>query len=117
MEMSEGVYLLGRPYVLCLLQTKVIPIRERLDKLLDRLGLLRQPTKGFGAPTQFGHHLGSNIDSATCYFFAPADILQKTSTHASKDTLSDELPKTRVGYRYETYSHSQGRLSIFSLPS
>jgi hypothetical protein len=37
---------------------------------------------GFKEPTQFGHHLGINIDSATCNFFAPADKFLKISTQA-----------------------------------
>jgi hypothetical protein len=37
-------------------------VRDRLDKLLNRLGMLRHPTKGFWEPTLFNHHRGINID-------------------------------------------------------
>jgi hypothetical protein len=59
-------------------------VRECLDKRVERLGLLRYPTKGFYEPTPFGHHMGINIDSSTGYFFSIANKLQKTSTHARK---------------------------------
>jgi hypothetical protein len=49
--------------------------RDRLDKLLNRLGLMRHSTKGLLEQTQFGHHMGVNIDSATYFFCASADKL------------------------------------------
>jgi hypothetical protein len=55
---------------------------HKFDKLLDRLGHLRQPTKGFSKPTQSCHHLGINIDFAIHYVFAPADKLRKISIPA-----------------------------------
>jgi hypothetical protein len=48
-----------------------LALRQRVDHLLTILGLLRHPSKGFWEPTQYGHHLGIDIDTATCYFFAP----------------------------------------------
>jgi hypothetical protein len=44
---------------------------------LDRLGLLRHPTKGFWTPTQVGHHLGIDIDTASDYFYAPESKFAK----------------------------------------
>jgi hypothetical protein len=46
-------------------EQEALQVRERLDMLLDRLGLLRHPTKGFWEPTQFGYNTGINIDSPT----------------------------------------------------
>jgi hypothetical protein len=40
-------------------------LRHRLAQLLDRLGLLRHPTKGFWTPSQVGHHLGVDINTAS----------------------------------------------------
>jgi hypothetical protein len=57
-----------------------LQVRLRLDTLLDMLGLICHPTKGFSEPTQFGHHFGINIDSRTRYFFTPADKLLNIST-------------------------------------
>jgi hypothetical protein len=60
-----------------------LKVRERLDELLHKLGLLCHPTKALWETKQFGHHMGINIDSATTgYFFPPAVKLQKISTHA-----------------------------------
>jgi hypothetical protein len=54
---------------------------DRLDKLLNRLGLMRHPTKGFKEPTEYGHHMGININPTMGYFSTPADKLTKISSH------------------------------------
>jgi hypothetical protein len=41
---------------------EALTLRHRLGQLLDRLGLLRHPTKGFWTPAHVGHHLGIDID-------------------------------------------------------
>jgi hypothetical protein len=63
-------------------EQEALQVHERVDKLLDRQGMLRYPTKGFREPTKIGHHVGINIDSSTGYFFAPVDKLPKISTKA-----------------------------------
>jgi hypothetical protein len=50
--------------------------RHRVDCLLTGLGLICHPTKGFSEPTQTGHNMGIDIDTATGYFFAPFAKLQ-----------------------------------------
>jgi hypothetical protein len=59
-----------------------LALRQRVDRLLTSLGLLRQLSKGFWEPTQYGHHMGIDIDTRTCYFFAPAAKLQKLAKQA-----------------------------------
>jgi hypothetical protein len=51
-------------------EEEALTLRHRLAQLLDRLGLLRHPTKGFWAPAQVGHDLGIDIDTASGYFYA-----------------------------------------------
>jgi hypothetical protein len=64
-------------------EDEALQVRHRLDTPLDRLGLLRHPTKGVWEPTRFGHHLGININSETGYFFSPADKVQKICSQAT----------------------------------
>jgi hypothetical protein len=52
-----------------------LALRQRVDRLLTNLGLFRHPSKGSWEPTQYGHHLGIDIDTSTCYFFAVASKL------------------------------------------
>jgi hypothetical protein len=59
-----------------------LALRQRVDRLPSSLGLLRQPSTGFWEPTQYGHHLGIDIDTTTCYFFALAEKLQKLAKQA-----------------------------------
>jgi hypothetical protein len=63
-------------------EAEALQDRHRLDRLLVRLSLLRHPTNALCEPTPFGHNMGINIDSATCYYFAPADKLRKINTQA-----------------------------------
>jgi hypothetical protein len=68
--------------------------------------MLSHPTKGFWELTQYSHHLGIDIDTATCYFFAPTAKLQKLAkqarqlmqrpTRASKWLPVKELQISRV---------------------
>jgi hypothetical protein len=39
-----------------------LQLRQRIESLLDQLGLLRNPKKGVWTPTQVGDHLGPTID-------------------------------------------------------
>jgi hypothetical protein len=66
------------------LQEEALALRQRLLSLLDRLGLLRHPTMSFWAPTQFGHHLGVDIDTSSCYFYAPESKLTKIAQQAKE---------------------------------
>jgi hypothetical protein len=59
-----------------------LALHQRVDRLLISLGLLRHPSKGCWEPAQYGHHLGIDIDTATSYFFAPAEKLQKLAKQA-----------------------------------
>jgi hypothetical protein len=59
-----------------------LALRQRVDRLLTSFGLLRHPSKGFWEPTQYGHHMGIDIDTATCYLFAQAEKLQKLAKQA-----------------------------------
>jgi hypothetical protein len=63
-------------------EEEALTLRHRLAQLLDRLGLLRHPTKDFWAPTQVGHHLDIDIDTASGYFYAPEQKLTKIAQHA-----------------------------------
>eukprot|EP00873_Tetraselmis_striata_P021870 jgi/Tetstr1/442134/TSEL_030288.t1 len=48
------------------------------------LGLLRNPAKGLWEPVQYGQHLGVDIDTATGYFYAPVDKLQRLARQAKQ---------------------------------
>jgi hypothetical protein len=63
-------------------EAKALTLRQCLSKLLDRFGLLRHPTKGFWTPTQVGHHLVIDIDTASSYFYAPEARLTKIAQHS-----------------------------------
>jgi hypothetical protein len=48
------------------IEEEALTLRLRLAELLDRLGFLRHPTKGFYlTPTQVGHHLGIDINTTS----------------------------------------------------
>eukprot|EP00873_Tetraselmis_striata_P035645 jgi/Tetstr1/455909/TSEL_042690.t1 len=57
---------------------------ERVADLLDSLGMLRNPAKGLWEPVQYGQHLGVDIDTATGYFYAPVDKLQRLARQAKQ---------------------------------
>jgi hypothetical protein len=60
------------------MEKEALTLRQRLAILLDRLSLLlRHPTKGCWAPSQIGHHMGIDIDRASCYFYAPESKVAK----------------------------------------
>jgi hypothetical protein len=59
-----------------------LALRQRVDRLLAILGLLRHPSTVFWEPTQYGHHLGIDIDTTIGHFFAPAEKLQKLAKQA-----------------------------------
>jgi hypothetical protein len=59
-------------------------LRQRVNRLLTGLGLLRHPTKGFWEPTHTGQHLGIDIDTSTDTFSAYAAKLQKLAKQARK---------------------------------
>jgi hypothetical protein len=50
--------------------------RDRVEALLHRLGLHRNPKKGLWEPTQVGDHLGLTIDLRNGVFRAPIDKLK-----------------------------------------
>jgi hypothetical protein len=58
-------------------------LRDRVEALLHRLGLQRNPNKGIWEPTKVGDHLGLTIDLLNNEFRAPIDKLQALSKHAS----------------------------------
>jgi hypothetical protein len=57
-------------------------LRERVDALLDRLGLQRNPKKGVWTPTQVGDHLGLTVDLQLGMFRAPPSKLHRLAQHA-----------------------------------
>jgi hypothetical protein len=61
---------------------EALTLRHRVAELLDRLGLLRHPTKGFWAPAQVGHHLGIDISTTSGYFYAPEQKLTEIAQQA-----------------------------------
>jgi hypothetical protein len=58
-------------------------LRQRVEALLDRLGLQRNPKKGVWTPTQVGDHLGFTIDLHHNMFRAPPEKLRQLAQHAS----------------------------------
>eukprot|EP00873_Tetraselmis_striata_P038373 jgi/Tetstr1/458637/TSEL_004341.t1 len=58
-------------------------LRVRLNTLLDRLGLLRNPNKGVWEPTQVGPHLGLIVDLYRGEFRAPEEKLIALAKAAS----------------------------------
>jgi hypothetical protein len=52
-------------------EEEALTLQQRLSNPMDRLGLLRHPTKGFWQPTQVDHYPGIDIDTTSCYFYAP----------------------------------------------
>ena len=64
------------PYVddfLCLARTRreALRCRQRIQYVLDRLGLMRYPEKGYWEPTQRLEHLGMDVDTAEGMFRVP----------------------------------------------
>jgi hypothetical protein len=58
-------------------------LRDRVEALLRRLGLQRNPNKGMWESTQVGGHLGLTSDLMNNEFRAPVDKLQVLSKQAS----------------------------------
>jgi hypothetical protein len=58
-------------------------LQQRVDSLLERLGLLRNPTKGVWTPTQVGDHLGLIVDLKRGKFRAPPDKLRQLAQQPS----------------------------------
>jgi hypothetical protein len=54
-------------------------LRDRVEALLHRLGLQRNPKKGLWEPTQVGAHLGLSIDLQNGEFRYPIDKLETLS--------------------------------------
>eukprot|EP00873_Tetraselmis_striata_P004554 jgi/Tetstr1/424818/TSEL_015321.t1 len=65
-------------------EPEALELRQRVADLLDSLGLLRNPAKGEWEPVQYGQHLGVDIDTATGYFYAPVDKLQRLARQAKQ---------------------------------
>jgi hypothetical protein len=58
-------------------------LRQRVQALLDSLGLQRNPQKGVWTPTQVGDHLGLTVDLQLGEFRAPPAKLQHLARQAS----------------------------------
>jgi hypothetical protein len=58
-------------------------LRQRVEALLEQLGLQRNPKKSLWTPTQFGDHLGFIVDLNLGIFRAPLDKLCQLAQHAS----------------------------------
>jgi hypothetical protein len=58
-------------------------LRQRVEALLDSLGLQRNPKKGVWTPTQVGDHLGLAVDLQLGMFRAPPAKLQQLAQHTS----------------------------------
>eukprot|EP00873_Tetraselmis_striata_P045690 jgi/Tetstr1/465954/TSEL_000917.t1 len=54
----------------------------------------RNPAKGLWEPVQYGRYLGVDIDTATGYFYAPADKLQRLARQA-KQLMQCAAPDAR----------------------
>eukprot|EP00873_Tetraselmis_striata_P038228 jgi/Tetstr1/458492/TSEL_044898.t1 len=65
-------------------EPEALELRQRVADLLDSRGLLRNPAKGLWEPVQYGQHLGVDIDTATGYFYAPVDKLQRLARQAKQ---------------------------------
>eukprot|EP00873_Tetraselmis_striata_P017506 jgi/Tetstr1/437770/TSEL_026424.t1 len=65
-------------------EPEALELRQRVADLPDIMGLLRSPAKGLWEPVQYGQHLGVGIDTATGYFYAPADKLQRLARQAKQ---------------------------------
>jgi hypothetical protein len=89
-----------------------LALRQRVDRLLTSLGLLRHPSKGFWEPTQYGHHRGIDIDTTTCYFFAPAARQQ------ARQLLQRATRTSRWLHVKELQSFAgQGKYLILAIPA
>jgi hypothetical protein len=49
---------------------------------MDRIGMLRHPTKGFWTPAQVGHHMRVDIDTWLGYLYASETELNKNMQQA-----------------------------------
>jgi hypothetical protein len=58
-------------------------LRQRVEDLLNHLGLQRNPKKGVWTPTRVGDHLGLTIDLQLGMFRAPPEKLRQLAQHAS----------------------------------
>jgi hypothetical protein len=58
-------------------------LRQRIEALLNSLGLQRNPKKGVWTPTQVGDLIGLTVDLQHAMFRAPPAKLQQLSQHAS----------------------------------
>jgi hypothetical protein len=58
-------------------------LRQRVEAMLDSIGIQRNPMKGVWTPTQVGDHLGLTVDLHLGMFRAPSAKLQQLARHAS----------------------------------
>eukprot|EP00873_Tetraselmis_striata_P026356 jgi/Tetstr1/446620/TSEL_034144.t1 len=65
-------------------EPEALELRHRVADLLDSMVLLRNPAKGLWEPAQYGQHMGVDIDTATGYFYAPVDKLQRLMRQAKQ---------------------------------
>jgi hypothetical protein len=61
----------------------VLLLRDRVETLLHRFRIQRNPKKVLCEPTQVGDHLGITTDVPKGEFRAPTDKLHALSIHAS----------------------------------
>jgi hypothetical protein len=78
---------------------EALTLRQRLASLLDRLGSLRYPTKGFRTPSRVGHHLEVDIDKESSYFYAPESKPAKIAQQAK------HLIGTHARYPLRNFNH------------
>jgi hypothetical protein len=77
------------------IEEEALTLRHRLAKLIDRLRLLRHPTKGFWIPAQVGHHIGINSDTTV---FSTRRRHNSPRSRNKPDCSSHELHGTHDGY-------------------
>eukprot|EP00873_Tetraselmis_striata_P043228 jgi/Tetstr1/463492/TSEL_008383.t1 len=65
-------------------EPEALELRQRVAGLLDSLGLQGNSAKGLWEPVRYGQHLGVDIDTATGYFYAPVDKLQRLARQAKQ---------------------------------
>jgi hypothetical protein len=86
------------------LREAALYLRDRVEALLHRLGLQRNPKKGMWEPTQVRDHLGLTIDLLNGEFRAHVDKFQALSKHAST-LLGREASTARWLPKNASYRH------------
>jgi hypothetical protein len=92
-----------------------ILLRNRVEALLHRLGLHRNPNKGLWEPTLLGDHLGLTIDFMSIEFRAPVDNLQALSKRLQRRSAAHRPPP--VGYPPDNSRRSREKRNFSTSPS